>query len=49
MVGLVVGLAAAVVIGSAPGGHQAMAIEFGIQILVVVGALLLVAGRPARS
>jgi hypothetical protein len=49
IVGLVFGLPAAFVIGSAPGGHQVTAVEFTIQILVAVGALLLVAGRTARS
>ncbi|MDQ2944243.1 MAG: hypothetical protein M3R21_11325 [Candidatus Dormibacteraeota bacterium] len=49
IVALAVGLPVALVIGSAPGGLQATAVELTIQILIVVGALLLVAGRTARS
>jgi hypothetical protein len=37
------------VLGATPGGHRAGAVELTIQVLVLVGAFLLVAGRVARS
>ena len=39
----------AVLLGLAPGGHQATAAEWTIQVLILVGAMLMLAGRAARS
>jgi hypothetical protein len=39
----------ALVLGATPGGHQAGAVELTIQVLVLVGAFLVVADRVARS
>ncbi len=47
--GLVVGVLVASVIGSAPGGHQPGAVEWIIQVVVLLGAALLVAGRVRRK
>jgi hypothetical protein len=44
---LLVGLIVALLIGG-PGGQQATAIAWIIQVLVLVGALLLLAGRTRR-
>ena len=45
--GLVAGLMVALVIGG-PGGHQATAIEWIIQVLVLLGAVFLLASRMRR-
>jgi hypothetical protein len=47
MTGLLIGFPVALVVGTAPGGY-ATAVEWTIQILVLVGALFLLAGRMAR-
>jgi hypothetical protein len=47
--GLAVTFLVALVLGVTQGGHQAGAVELAIQVLVLVGAFLLVAGRVARS
>jgi hypothetical protein len=49
VVGLAAALLVGLVLGSAPGGHQATAVEWTIQVLVLFGAFLMVAGRAARS
>jgi hypothetical protein len=49
LVGLAAALLVALVLGSAPGGHQATAVEWTIQILILFGAFWMVAGRAARS
>ncbi|HXJ48060.1 MAG TPA: hypothetical protein VNF91_02715 [Candidatus Acidoferrum sp.] len=46
--GLLIGLVVAVVIGTAPGGHQVIAVAWTIQVLVLIGALLLLANRMRR-
>ncbi|MHB8590137.1 MAG: hypothetical protein ACYDA0_15035 [Candidatus Dormibacteraceae bacterium] len=46
--GLLVCLLVALIIGSGPGGHQANAIEWTIQVLVLAGALLMLASRMRR-
>ena len=48
-VGLAAALLVGLVLGSAPGGHQATAVEWTIQVLILFGAFLMVAGRAARS
>jgi hypothetical protein len=48
-IGLAAAFLVALVLGSAPGGYQATAVEWTIQVLILVGALLMVAGRAARS
>jgi hypothetical protein len=45
--GLLVGFMVALVIGG-PGGRQATAIEWMIQVLVLVGAVFLLASRMRR-
>jgi hypothetical protein len=45
--GLLIGFIVALVIGAAPGGH-ATAVEWTIQVLVLVGAVFLLAGPRAR-
>lgn len=47
--GLAIAILVALVFVATPGGHHAGAVELAIQVLVLVGALLLVAGRVARS
>lgn len=47
LVGLLIGFLVALVIGTAPGGH-ATAVEWTIQVLVLVGAVFLLAGRGGR-
>jgi hypothetical protein len=49
LAGLGAAFLVAVVLGSAPGGHVATAVEWMIQILILVGAFLMVASRAARS
>jgi hypothetical protein len=49
VVGLAAALLVGLVLGSAPGGHQATAVEWTIQVLILFGAFLMVAGRAARS
>jgi hypothetical protein len=48
-IGLAAAFVVAMVLGSAPGGHQATAVEWTVEILILVGAFLMVAGRAARS
>ncbi|HEY1456529.1 MAG TPA: hypothetical protein VGG31_08515 [Candidatus Dormibacteraeota bacterium] len=43
--GLVVGVLVASVIGSAPGGHRPGALEWVIQVAIILAAIVLVAGR----
>lgn len=47
LIGLLIGFLVALFIGTAPGGY-ASAVEWTIQVLVLVGALFLLAGRMAR-
>jgi hypothetical protein len=47
ILGLLVGFLVALVIGAAPGGHS-IAIIWTVQVLVLVGAVLLLEGRMAR-
>jgi hypothetical protein len=47
--GLAIAFLVALVFGATPSGHHAGAVELAIQVLVLVGALLLVASRVARS
>ena len=49
LVGLAAAFLVAIVLGSAPGGHKAIAVEWTIQVLILFGAFLMVAGRAARS
>jgi hypothetical protein len=49
VVGLAAALLVGLILGSAPGGHQATAVEWTIQVLILFGAFLMVAGRAARS
>jgi hypothetical protein len=44
---LLIGFLVALVIGTAPGGLP-VAVEWTIQVLVLVGAVFLLAGRRAR-
>jgi hypothetical protein len=39
----------AMIVTSGPGGHHASAVELTVQVIVVVGAFVLVAGRVARG
>jgi lipopolysaccharide export LptBFGC system permease protein LptF len=45
--GLLIGFLVALVIGTAPGGHP-VAVAWTIQVLVLVGAVFLLAGRRRR-
>ena len=49
VIGVAAAFLVAIVIGSAPGGHQATAVAWTIQILILLGAILMLAGRAARS
>jgi len=49
LVGVAAAFLVAIVLASAPGGHRATAVAWTIQVLILVGALLMVAGRAARS
>ena len=49
LIGLAAALLVAVILGSAPGGHQATAVEWTVQVLILFGAFLMVASRAARS
>ena len=49
LVGLAAAFLVAFVLGSAPGGHRATAVEWTIQVLILFGAFLMLAGRAARS
>jgi len=46
--GLLIGFVVALVIGTAPGGHQVIAVAWTIQVLVLIGALLLLANGMRR-
>lgn len=46
--GLVAGVLVASVIGSGPGGHSPGVLELTIQLLILGGAVLLIAGRVRR-
>ena len=39
----------AMIVTSGPGGHHASALELTVQVIVLVGAFVLVAGRVARG
>jgi hypothetical protein len=45
---LLVGLLVALVIGSGSGGYQAIALVWTIQVLVLVGAVFMLASRMRR-
>ena len=47
VLGLLIGLLVAVLMGTAPGG-RALAVGWTIQVLVLVGAAFLLAGRMTR-
>jgi len=49
LIGVAAAFLVAVVLGSAPGGHQATAVAWTIQVLILIGAFLMLAGRAARS
>ena len=49
LIGVAAAFLVAIVIASAPGGHQATAVAWMIQILILFGAFLMLAGRAARS
>ena len=49
LVGLAAAMFVGLVLGSAPGGQQAIAVEWTIQVLILFGAFLMLAGRAARS
>ena len=45
----VVGVLVASIIGSAPGGHRPGTLEWTIQLVILAGAVLLIAGRVRRK
>jgi len=49
VIGVAAAFLVAIFIGAAPGGHQATAVAWTIQILILFGAILMLAGRAARS